>query len=187
MDSLRGHLLIASPHLSDPNFRQTVVLLVEHHDEGALGIVLNRPSTMTLNDMWSQLGNAPLSVTHQQQVIYFGGPVEGHIFCLHAHRDASESEVVPGVYLANNPELIRVAIRAEADPCRVFWGYAGWGEGQLDAELRFGGWLLLPASSDLVFRDDLETLWKSCVSLAGEELLRSSLHLHRFPQDPELN
>ncbi len=187
MDSLRGQLLIASPHLMDPNFRQTVVFLIEHHQEGALGVVLNRPSTMPLDEMWQQLGNASLSLGNQERVVYFGGPVEGHVLCLHTHQEASETEFVPGVHLATDPERIRLALSAMSQHCRVFWGYAGWGEGQLEAELRFGGWLLLPASADLVFHNDLESFWKEAVSLAGEALLRSSLHLRKFPDDPEIN
>ncbi len=184
MNSLRGQFLIASPQLPDPNFARTVILMVEHHDDGALGLVLNRKTDMSLDSFWHHVD--PLPCPCQQQMC-LGGPVEGYLLCLHANPEYSEGEVVHGVHLATRPEHIRGAVDCNGSQCRVFWGYAGWGAGQLEAELGIGGWLTTPACSQLVFQTDVDSLWQHVISRSGENILREALKIHEFPPKPGLN
>ena len=184
MESLRGKFLIASPHLPDPNFARTVVLMVEHHEEGALGLVVNRSSHIRLESFWQQIDTQPCP---SEEFLSLGGPVEGQVMCLHVDPTCSEGQVIPGVHLATQPDLIRTVVQQAVGPFRVYWGYAGWGAGQLESELAVGGWLSIPATDDLVFRDDTDALWKLVVSRSGQQILREALSIGHFPENAELN
>ena len=95
MDSLTGKLLVAVPQLADENFRQSVVLILEHSDQGALGIVLNRPSTLSLSDLWKQVtGHATTAEGH----LFVGGPVEARLVALHTSNQWGNGEVIPGLF-----------------------------------------------------------------------------------------
>ena len=183
IESLAGRFLIASPHLPDSNFSRTVVLMVEHHEEGALGVILNRPTNATLSDIWKYVDDSPFESV---KCLKLGGPVEGHLMCLHRSPKVSEVEVLPGVYLASDPSRIRQAVE-ESETSHVYWGYSGWGAGQLERELKIGGWLVGDATAALVFDDDLSTLWNRVVSKNGQAILREALHISHFPEDPQWN
>jgi len=130
-DGLSGRLLIAGPSLGDPNFDRTIVYILEHSDDGALGVVLNRPSEFDVVDalpLWS-------TATGRPHVVFSGGPVEA------------------GVALG----LARV--RSPIDVARVFVGYAGWGALQLDEEVAAGAWFVIDSGPDDVFTTDPEQLW----------------------------
>ena len=108
MESLEGQLLLASPQLLDPNFVRTVVLLVEHNDMGALGLVINRPTGKTVQELWKQVGESPCE---SQQPVHLGGPVSGPLMAIHTADGLAEMEVVEGVFFAakkqNLDELVR--------------------------------------------------------------------------------
>ena len=184
MDSLRGRFLIASPHLPDLNFSRTVVLVVEHHEEGALGLVLNRPTSASIEDIWKFVDG---TLCDSGECLRLGGPVEGNIMCIHADAIRSESEILPGVYLTTDTTMIREIAEADEHRYFIFWGYAGWGAGQLEYELKVGGWFVGDASADLVFSDDVHSLWKKVVARSGQDVLREALHISHFPDDPQLN
>ena len=188
-DYLTGRFLIASPHLPDSNFSRTVVFMVEHHEEGALGLILNKPTNAKLADIWKYVDGTPLQdmTTEVSKCLRLGGPVEGHIMCLHSHSFSGDTEVIDGVYLATDPEQIRDIIGFDDVFSHVYWGYAGWGAGQLERELKVGGWLTGDASAALVFDDDAGTFWNRVVSRNGREILRDALRISNFPEDPQLN
>ena len=140
MQSLQGHFLVASPHLPDPNFFRTVVLMVQHDRDGALGLVLNRPTRATVADAWQRFANGDVD---SQQPVFWGGPVEGPPLVLHSQRELRQSEVLPGVYLSSRKAVIERVIR-RGGRFRLFFGYAGWGAGQLEAELDMGGCSIPP-------------------------------------------
>jgi putative transcriptional regulator len=158
-DSLSGRLLVAGPSLGDPNFDRTIVYLLDHGAEGALGVVINRPSELDVVDalpLWSPVAGRPA-------VVFGGGPVEaGVIVGLARVRDpiscpgwSSVAHDVGTVDLAMAPD----AIAADIEVARVFAGYAGWGAGQLDDEVSGGAWFVVDAEPDDVFTAEPEHLW----------------------------
>lgn len=181
MESLRGKLLIAGPALRDPNFHRTVVLVAEHGEEGAMGLVLNRPSELEVAEAVPGLD----ALVDADATISFGGPV-GTTAVLVMVRFADPGQagrIVLGDvgFLAEGAEVERVAEQVTA--ARVFAGYAGWGPGQLEAEVDDDDWVVGPALPDDVFPDEPEELWERVLRRMGG---RYAL-LARMPPDPSLN
>lgn len=184
MESLKGHFLIASRHLTDPNFARTVVLLLDHSAGGAIGLVLNRPTAKSVQEIWEMIDDNPCEI---DCAISVGGPVQGPLMCLHAHPAHSDAEVLEGVYLATQRESIGAVIRDNASPLKIFAGYSGWGAGQLEQEIEAGGWFLLPATSDLVFLESYEAMWTQALHRSGREFYREALGMEEFPDDASWN
>jgi putative transcriptional regulator len=161
----KGVLLVASPTLEDPNFRQTVVLIVEHGSEGTLGVVLNRPMNLLLSEAMPDL--PVLKGTSYR--LFAGGPVEPArlllLFRL-AEPPANAQVVLDGVYVGGTPETLeRVITRPKpAETFRAFAGSAGWAPGQLNFEMLQGAWATLPADATGIFDKDPATFWEDCVS-----------------------
>lgn len=180
MESLRGRLLISSGGLFDPNFRHTVVLVGEHNADGALGVVLNRPTETTVADAIPVL--APL--VGPDALLFEGGPVQRTSPVLLAELSHPELADVlvfgtVGFLVGDVPEDVRPGIvRA-----RVYAGYSGWGPGQLEREMQEGSWLVEPAREDDVFTDAPDTLWSRVLQRKGPEYQR----LSRMPFDPSMN
>ncbi len=185
MDSLRGHLLIASPRLPDSNFAKTVVLLVEHHEQGALGVILNRPTGVDVETFWKEFmeGDGPAS----KELLNVGGPCEGQIMCVHCDVSHAESSVIDGVYMASGPDNLSKVIRSDVVPYRIFIGYAGWGPGQLEYELEAGGWMTTKATNEHIFGADLESLWQGLIKEQGDRVLREVLNIRNIPGSAEWN
>lgn len=183
MESLEGHLLVASPQLLDPNFARALVLLVEHNDEGAFGVVVNRPVGKTLQELWREVGSSPC---HSRQPIYLGGPVPGPLLALHNRPGLAEAEPAPGVFFAAKKQHLDSLVLTEDPAYKIFIGHSGWGAGQLENELREGAWRTLPASAELVFSTD-DDLWEAVFRQIGQTLLKSILNLDELPPDPTVN
>ncbi len=171
-DSLAGKFLVAGKHLRDPNFYKSVVLMVEHGPQGAMGLVVNRPTPVPLAEALAD----HFDVGERDDLVYYGGPVEpSALFVVHnsdAHH-GDEHAVVPGVYVGSSAEVFERVVEAAtaggADlSFRVFSGCAGWGPGQLEGELARGDWYLVPASSEETFLADPYELWESARSRASE-------------------
>lgn len=183
MDSLKGHLLIAAPQLADPNFARAVVLMIEHDENGAFGVVLNRPSGRTVHEIWEELADDPCDCGESVNV---GGPVGGPLLALHTHKSLAEAEVMPGVYLSAQREHLDELVRQRDGGFRLFSGYSGWGGGQLENELKQGGWITKKATKQYVFTD-ADDLWQRVGKDITEEVYRRGLKLKNFPDDPSLN
>lgn len=183
MESLQGHLLIASPELRDPNFFHTVVLLVRHNVEGALGLVLNRPLSVRLRQVWKQVEDTECVRNDQ---IYLGGPCEGPLMALHDRIDLSETEATVGLYFSTDrAALAHLAADAERQ-VRFFAGFSGWGAGQLEGELVEQSWLTLPATVEHVFDSEVD-LWDKVVrQVKGAEILKT-LGIRGAPPDLRAN
>ncbi len=180
MDSARGQLLIAGPSLSDPNFWRTVVLIVEHSDDGALGLVLNRPSETTVGETVSELE----SLLDLDDPLYIGGPVQPSALIVLAEFDDTESAaliafedigVLGGDAAEGTPPPVRRG--------RAFVGHAGWGPGQLDSELERGDWILEPAEREDAFTQSPQELWPAVLTRKGG----SYALVARMPPDPSVN
>ena len=184
MKSLQGHLLVASPHLPDPNFFRSVVLIVQHNEDGAFGVVLNRPSQRSVGEIWNQVSDHPCQ---NQQPINVGGPLEGPLMAIHTQPDCAENEILPKVFFATERDHLDQIVTQAEHPFSLFSGYSGWGDGQLEKELKVGGWLTMPAEFANIFRDPADHLWKKLTQNIGSEIIRSTIHVDRLPDDPSMN
>ena len=180
VESLKGYLLVAGPRLLDPNFRRTVVLVGEHSEEGALGVVLNRASESTVVESVPELA----SLVDGDDPVHVGGPVQPSAIVVLA--DFADPERA-GVLVLDSVGFLP----AEVDPdelgelrrARVFAGYAGWGPGQLDGELEEGSWIVEAALTDDVFTPDPDALWSDVLRRKGGPFRILAL----MPPDPSLN
>jgi putative transcriptional regulator len=163
-------LIIAMPDLLDPNFHRTVVLLVEKSEEGAFGIVVNRASDSKVSELCSGL-NVDWGGDERATALYGGpvGPQQG--FLLHGEVaddvTVNSREVAPGIRIASDMETFRLLCRRPPDDFRVLLGYAGWGAGQLESEMRGGAWLAADVSPDLVFKTPLDEIWSKTLRALG--------------------
>jgi putative transcriptional regulator len=180
VDSLEGHLLIASPGLLDPNFKRTVVLVTEHTSEGASGLVLNRPSPASVSELVPQL--EPL--VDEEEPVWLGGPVQPDAVLVLGEFVDPDDAAVPlfgalGFPALDDPEDVVPATTRR----RVFAGYSGWGAGQLEDELGREDWILEQAQPDDAFTDVPEQLWADVLRRKGGiyELVA------RMPEDPRVN
>lgn len=180
MQSLQGQLLIAAPSLVDPNFRRTVVLVAQHTDDGAMGLVLNRPSGALVTETVPPL--APL--VGDTETVWSGGPVEpGGVIVVAEFEEPDEAaELIFGdvgfMSADADPELVAAATRR----ARVFAGYAGWSAGQLEAELEEEGWFLAGALEEDVFTH-ADDLWSVVLARKGGPYAL----LAKMPPEPGLN
>ncbi len=181
----RGTLLVARPHLLDPNFVQSVILLCEHDDAGgSLGFVLNRPSDRSLD----QVLQGDHDFAGRTDRVYVGGPVSLDSLAV-LHRTAGVPgalEILPGLQVGGSAAELGRRFRDEGTPpsdARFLVGYSGWGEGQLAAELAEESWVVCPARPEWVFDADPETLWRRVLrSMGGAWSV-----LPNLPFDPSLN
>ena len=159
----KGVLLVASPSLQDPNFRQAVVLLVEHGPQGTVGLILNRPTKLLLSEALPDI--TVLKGTSYR--LFAGGPVEASRFLLlfrAKELPADARSVFEGVYLGRNPQAIeRIITQAKpTETFRAFAGFAAWAPRQLEAEMLLGAWAILPSDSG-IFDQDPAKLWQDCI------------------------
>ncbi len=177
-----GILLISDPFLKDPNFLRTVVLLCEHQTEGSLGFILNRLFPQTIGDLISGLEECNFPV-------YYGGPVQKDtIHFLHKRPDLIEEgiEIIDGIYWGGDfgevVELIKEKKLLQND-IRFFLGYSGWGEQQLENELKEKSWITREAMRKLVFHKNTDAIWKDALIDLGGEYSQMT----NYPIDPQLN
>ena len=179
-DSLRGKLLIASPALVDPNFARAVVLITEHNDEGAMGVVLNRPSETAVEDVAEELGELVAD-----EPVFIGGPVQPQALVVLA--EFNDPEAAAWIVAA---DVGFVSAETEYDDLarairrgRVYAGYSGWGAGQLEGELAEDAWIVEPPMPAELFPDDPLALWQDVLARKGGQFAL----IARMPDDPSLN
>jgi putative transcriptional regulator len=182
MDSLRGQLIIAAPTLVDPNFARSVVLIAEHTEEGAMGLVLNRPAGTLVDEAVPDLA----WLADSDERVWVGGPVAESAVIVLAEWDTPElaGAIVDGDLGfvgadADQPEQLEGAIRR----ARVFAGHAGWGPGQLEEELAEEAWIVEPPRREEIFTTDPDALWAAVLRRKG----RRYALLSTMPPDPSLN
>ena len=172
--TLAGQLLVATPDLRDPNFEHTVVFMVSHDENGAMGIVLNRPVAVgPISEVLSIFGmKAPPDAGDIR--LYAGGPVQRSAgFILHSTDYLSEDTLVVNedVALTAHTDILLAIARGEGPTERlVAFGYAGWGPGQLEGELDANAWLTVEAPTKFIFDTDLETKWRRAIEMRGRDL-----------------
>ena len=178
-----GVLLVASPVLGDPNFRRTVVYVLDHRSDGSVGVVLNRPSDVTLLDVlpqWFDLASAP-------RTLFVGGPVETNAaLCLAETRDGARPTgwtEVSGPIGLTDLDTDPGSVERDLNQVRVFAGYAGWGAGQLASEIAEGAWLVVAGHAADVFADPGGDLWRAVLRRQGGKVAL----LASYPDDARLN
>ncbi len=180
MPSLAGHFLIASTQLVDPNFARAVVLILQHDENGAMGVIINRPLGITVKDACAQSAEIECGI---ERMLHAGGPCEGPLIALHTEADYGERAVMEGLWFTiERPKLERL-FEADTQPIKYVANYAGWGLGQLEAEMGEGSWLLLPATVDQTFADEA-SLWDKLITQAT---LGRWIDPKRIPDDPSMN
>jgi len=176
---LTGQLLIAMPSMQDPNFRETVTFICEHGEEGALGLVINRPLDIELGTVFEQLALPTADPDLAIQPIMQGGPVQterGFVI----HESGEEWETSANVFdkiRVTTSQDILTSMAAGKGPSRaiVALGYAGWGAGQLEFEIAENAWLSAPATSELLFDTPFDKRWKKAAELLGVDLAMLSV------------
>jgi putative transcriptional regulator len=163
MNSLASHLLIAPVSESDPDFVKTVILLIQHSDQQAVGVVLNRPGNITVDKVWKGKRN-----WMSQQCVYLGGPVPGPLMAVHTHQPFGEIDIVAGVYYSvQKKHLEQIAAKTDMQ-CKFFDSHTGWGPGQLEQWLEEKAFLILPATSEYVFYVE-NNLWEKALGQAHDD------------------
>lgn len=177
----KGKLLVAMPKLNDPNFRQTVILLCEYSSDGALGVVLNRPTELavsTLIDGFQSVAGG--------ETVYAGGPVakDGMLILCRSDQLCDGHSVFDGVFVPKDLEKIKTpGALGDYGEIRCYLGYAGWGAGQLECELEEGSWMVLPSDSTLIFDADSSILWQQMMRRLGNKWAFYAT----MPLDPSMN
>lgn len=180
--SHRGKLLVATPDLGDPNFDRTVVLLLEHTPEGAVGVVLNRPSEISLEEAGADWGGWELYAAEPGEV-FVGGPVSRTAVIAIARTVDGKTEGFQPV-LGDRVGVVDLGLTPnDVDAVRLFAGYSGWGEGQLEAEISAGAWFVLEALPADAFTAEPEDLWRDVLRRQGGRLAIFAA----CPADPTLN
>jgi putative transcriptional regulator len=179
--SLRGELLVASPGIDDPSFRRTVVLVGEHGDDGAMGVILNRPTSVTVADAVPPLAG----LVGTAELVHVGGPVQPQAVVVLADfvdPSAADELVLDSVGFLPG-EVGEPGELGGLRAVRVFAGYAGWAPGQLEEELAEHSWLVLPAHVGDIFESEPDRLWSRVLRRQGGALAVLAL----LPEDPRVN
>lgn len=179
----KGALLVASPRLLDPNFMHAVVLLCEHTAEGTFGLVVNRPLPLRVGDLESDVE----LLRGRTDRLWAGGPVSrGELQVIHEGLDGvpGAMAVVDGVSFGGDPAVLRTSLeKAPETPVKFVVGYAGWGAGQLDAEMLESSWVVVRATARRIFDPEPETLWRRVLRAEGGAVAA----LADVPPDPSWN
>jgi len=163
-------LLLSMPQLDDPNFKHSVVLLCQHTAEGAWGLVLNRPTDTPAAQAVKM--DPPLASDSDLE-LWVGGPVEPERGCILLGEDPHDDdavEICEGVFISGSATLLRRLMEGGApERTRLLMGYAGWGPGQLDAELRESAWLISDVATDLIFDTSASAMWEAAIRRLGAD------------------
>jgi len=184
MQSLKGHLLIATPQLQSTIFTRSVILMIDQTEEGAVGVILNQQISTTMTDL---SGKIFVEDFEWDKPISLGGPVASSLMVLHTDERLADQEIISGVYITADGPKVQELIEQRPEPSLVVANYSGWGAGQLDQEIRRDSWLTLPASIDHVFWTGEKELWKVVVNQVHFRKLTELVGACEFPPDPSLN
>ena len=175
---LTNQLLIAMPAMSDPNFAQTVALVCEHSEHGALGLVLNKPLPMRMKEIFAQLDIEPSHELWSGRPVLLGGPMQpeqGFVVHRAGGEWTSSIKVSDSIHVTTSRDILAaMALGRGPTQAVVALGYAGWGGGQLEEEIRANVWLNAPVDSQIIFDEPFESRWQAAARLLGVELSRIS-------------
>lgn len=175
----QGVFLVASQRMPDPRFERTVILLLAHGEDGSIGLILNRPTPLSLAEAAPEFSDSG-----SRQQLSFGGPVAMHAIMFLARGrtlPAQAAMVLDDVYVSADRQGLQRLLRkpAPVTQLRLFFGHAGWGPGQLNAELATGSWRLFAADAATVFDDRVDTLWERFIGTANQIVVRAPTPIPR--------
>lgn len=172
--NFKNHFLIAMPNMDDPNFAHSITYVCEHNDDGAMGIVVNRPMALTVAQIFEHLDIKKFDERFSQQPVLCGGPVQmerGFVLHRDKHPWDSTMEVQDGIFLTTSKDvLVAMADNRGPQDALIALGYAGWGEGQLDEEMANNAWLCVPATEEILFNLPFDQRWHAAARLLGVDL-----------------
>ncbi len=178
MTSIAGYFLLASPRMTDGHFARSVVLMLQHDDDSAMGVIVNRPTSADLTE-----GDLPPGL---EGLLFEGGPCPGPLMAIHTHANASQIEIASGVHFTADAQHLTWLAAHGDEPLRIIVGYAGWSPGQLESEIAGDDWMVTPATSEAVFSDD-PNLWSKLVRPRLTDIGLPSTHPGAIPSDPSVN
>ncbi len=182
MNSFQGHFLVAAPHQLDPNFVKATILVVEHTNRGCFGVIVN-----SAGEESSRFQQRTCRWCSPEKLRFFsGGPVTGPLMAVHTKASLGERQLLPGVFFSGQEKNVLALMRQAGQPCKIFFGYAGWGPGQLDYEVEQGIWRVVPATPEQIFSRDGD-LWEQLARQAARLQLRIMFNIKHIPADPLLN
>jgi putative transcriptional regulator len=186
LETLEGQLLIASPQMEDPRFRRSVILLLHHGEDGAMGVVLNQRLPISAAEQWEALGELVEVGDHRA---HLGGPLPGSITVLHDVKNDRTNTPQGRIYVLQKQEQLEKLLKLldDNESFQFFVGHAGWSRGQLESEIADGSWLSIPASPDFVFYNEQNDMWALAMREAGMAFYRDVLGIEDFPNDVALN
>jgi len=181
MKSLKHQFLISMPSMAESSFSHTVTYICEHDAEGAMGLIINRPTDVQLDEIFNQLDINDETRAHASDPIYSGGPVQtDRGFILHPNDKQWEStiKIAGNISLTTSKDILAAIARDEGpQDCLVALGYAGWSPGQLEEELADNFWILAPANEDIIFNTPSEQRLNAAVAQLGISLEQLSPHI----------
>jgi putative transcriptional regulator len=178
----KGRILVSEPHLPDPNFERSIVLICEHNEEGSVGFILNKPSNSAVSELLEGINSFDLPV-------FIGGPVEQDtLHFIHRYESLEgATEIGDGIYWGGDFERLLFLLESKQllpEDIKLFLGYSGWAAGQLDEELAIDSWIISDRVDDeLLFETDSSKMWRKALQLMGG---RFSVYSN-YPIDPRLN
>ncbi len=177
--NLTHQFLIAMPSLMDPNFHRTVTYICAHSEQGAMGIIINRPASVALGEVLSQMDLTPSDPRLNRMAVYEGGPVQrdrGFIIFKPLGRWESTIKINEHYGVATSRDILEAMCEGKGpERTLVALGYAGWGAGQLEREMAENAWLSSPADEDILFETPPQIRWESAAALLGVDIDRISL------------
>ncbi|MGJ8692976.1 MAG: YqgE/AlgH family protein [Thalassotalea sp.] len=178
MESLENQLLIAMPSLEDPMFTKTVTYICEHNDDGAMGLIINLPVNITLNELLAQIDAAKETSPNLEQQVLTGGPVSpSRGFVLHSPQGGWSSSLALSheVMITTSKDILEaLGTNKEPPQFMVTLGYSGWGPGQLEKEISANSWLTIPADNQILFETPIEERWKKATEKLGIDIAHLS-------------
>ncbi|MEL7088464.1 MAG: YqgE/AlgH family protein [Planctomycetota bacterium] len=187
MESLRGRLLLASPEMGDPNFEHSVILMVQHGPEGAMGLVLNRPTGTRVAEV---LGDQVEAACDTDEMLYRGGPCEGPLMVLHGDPVHGQEKILDDLFFATEREYVEPALHGNVSPARFYAGYSGWGAGQLEGELAAGAWSVIETNAASVLRStpgEQANVWRKLIRVKSSAEFFKHWDPRIVPRDPSMN
>ncbi|QDU32499.1 hypothetical protein KS4_05310 [Poriferisphaera corsica] len=184
MQSRQGQILISNTDMLDPNFHQTLTLLVQHDDQGALGLTLNRELDVDFKELWA---NVSPSTSNYDGSLMLGGPCEGPLMILHNNPIYGTQPVIPNVFFTTDPEEITWLLEHHRGHMKCFTGYSGWSALQLEEELEVGSWVTAEATPEIIFEEDHANQWIETLRAINPSQATLYQNPKLFDADPNLN
>jgi len=181
---LKGRFLVAQPELTDPNFSRTVVYLFDHSEEGAAGVVVNRASKLTIQELSEKIYS---STIEWDKPIMIGGPVSGPLLVVHQDSDWADDEIRDDVYRTVDPDKIHEILQRRLEPSLLVASYAGWGPNQLENESNEGAWAVTDADLRHIFWNEIKDLWDVLMAEIHTRKIGQVLKIRATPIDPAAN